>query len=106
MALLLTSTETRQTVIIGSKNIFYSPNAAEEASEPAETKSIQNQLFKLREGEYGRHTLARLLYTQLSISPWQGFPACLCGECGFMFVKLRLRREARSRKLFSRGVLE
>lgn len=41
----------------------------------------------------GRHTLAELLYTQLSISKWQGFPAysaCLCGECGFMFVKLSL----------------
>lgn len=47
----------------------------------------------------GRHTLTELLYTQLSVSKWQGFPAysaCLCGECGFMFVKLRLGREDQS----------
>lgn len=51
MALLLTSTETRQTIIIGGKNTRYCPKPAEEVSEPAELKSIQNQLFKLREGE-------------------------------------------------------
>lgn len=47
----------------------------------------------------GRETLAKLLYTQLSISKWQGFPvysACLCGERGLMFVKLRLGREDQS----------
>lgn len=47
----------------------------------------------------GRHSLAKLLYTQLSICKWQGFPAysaSLCGECGFMFVRLRRGREDQS----------
>lgn len=57
LALLLTSTETRQTIIIGSKNTCFCPRPAEEASEPAEPKSIQNQLFKLREGGLWGDTL-------------------------------------------------
>lgn len=47
----------------------------------------------------GRCSPAKLLYTQLSISKWKGFPAysaCLCGKCGFMFVKVRLGREDQS----------
>lgn len=93
MAYLLTRTKTRQTVIIGSKNTCYCLKLEGEASEPADPKSIQNQLFKLTEGGLWGDTLAEPLYTQLSVSKWQGFPAysaCLCGEGGFMFVKLRL----------------
>ena len=47
----------------------------------------------------GRHRPVKLLYTQLLVSKWLGFPACsacLCGECGFMFVKLRLGGEDQS----------
>lgn len=53
MAFMLSSTETRQTIIIGSKKTTVrAPHKTR--GMPAEPESIQNQLFKQKEWDHGQ----------------------------------------------------